>query len=221
MAFTPLTAQDIITKFELYTSDMTELSSAEELDLVNKIYKQILADMAWEFLKKEHTATVVAGATSVALPSDFSYVISNNQSSEVGNDEPYAKVVFVFTGSNPTSPQAYPVVNWDDRRAYRNLSGYCWVDMQSNTLKFSDPNGLPSGVTSVEFDYIYDPDDLALADSPVFPAKFHDMIFHGMVVDDNIIQLSDKARAYSAENQGRYLSILSSMRWWNSENRVD
>lgn len=45
-------ASEIIAKFELYVDDSTELSTQEELDLLNKVYQKVADDRPWEILKK-------------------------------------------------------------------------------------------------------------------------------------------------------------------------
>jgi len=47
--------------------------------------------------------------------------------------------------------------------------------------------------------------------SPIFPARFHDMLVFGMAVEDTIIQMSPKATSYAVENQTKYQQILDDM----------
>ena len=63
---------ELITKFELYVDDGTELSSQEELDLANKIYYSICNYRPWEWLKKTVTGTISSG--TITLPTDFAYM---------------------------------------------------------------------------------------------------------------------------------------------------
>ena len=67
-----------------------------------------------------------------------------------------------------------------------------------------------------EFDYIYTPDDLAIGDSPVFPIRYHEGIYHGMATDQFIIEQSEKAFSYRDENIGLYNDYLTDMNYWNS-----
>lgn len=199
-----MTAQEIIQKFELYTGDTTELSSAEELALLNKIYRKVLAEKDWEFLKKTYTGT--ASGTSIALPSDFSHFSDNNSSSYVSNDVQYPKVIFVGSNYIP-----YRVVNWSDRRQYRQTGNIAFADINSSTLNFTIPvNDI------IEFDYFHTPNELTLADTPVIPSRFQDVLYHGMVVDDMILQLFDKARSNAPENERMYKYWLDLMASWNS-----
>lgn len=199
-----MTAQDIIQKFELYTGDTTGLSSAEELSLLNKIYRKVLAEKDWEFLKKTHTAT--ASGTSIALPSDFSHFSDNYSSSNVSNSVQYPKVIFVGSNYNP-----YRVVNWSDRRQYRQTGNIAFADINSNMLNFTVAVN-----DTIEFDYFHTPNELTLSDTPVIPSRFQDVLYHGMVVDDMILQLFDKARSNAPENERMYKYWLDLMASWNS-----
>lgn len=202
------TAQELITKFELQVDDTTELSSSEELALLNKIYTDICSAMAWEFLKKAHTATTSTTVPYIDLPSGFQYITvnSNYTSSAYEANRP---VVFVGTSFTP-----YQVVSFSDRRQYRNQDGYCYVDIVNNRLYFTLQ---PTSAQSVEFDYAYLPEALTLTDSPVFPARFHDMIPYAMAVEDTIIQQSDKAKSYKSDNEKKYKDSMDDMAYWNSQ----
>lgn len=199
---------EIIEKFRLYVDDGTELSSAEELDLAEKVYQKICSNRPWEFLKETATGSIVSN--EITLPSDFSYFANNYQStdSNVAQDQVTSpKVIFVGTNLDP-----YRVVNFTDRRKYANQS-VCYIDPSDSKIKFlSTPTG-----TSYEFDYIKVPSSLTLGTSPIFPARFHDAIAYGMAVDDFAIQLFDKARSYAAENQVKYNGIIQDMAFWNAQ----
>lgn len=200
---------DIIRLFELYVDDTTELSSSEELALLNRVYKKILTDRDWEFLKKEKTGSI--SGTEITLPLDFSHLIENtnytDNSIAVGYNQ---RPVAVYIDDSP-----FMVVNWSDRRQYKNNSAYCYVDLVNNKIIFPISQ---SGTYS--FDYVYNPADLTLvvlSDTPIFPTKYHPMIAYGMAVDDMIIQMFPKAQSYAGENQSKYNSYLSDMQMYNSK----
>lgn len=194
--------------FQLQTDDTTELSSTEELAIANRVYRKILNDRPWEFLKKSDTGTIASDGT-IDLPSDFAYLVQNGNYT----DSSYiARRPVVFVGSNYS---AYNVVSWSDRRQYRNQDGYCYVDLVNSKLVFTSADTVAG--QSYEFDYIYNPDDLELATSPVFPARFHELIVYGMQVDDNIIQQSDKAKSYMAENNAKYNDLMKDLAYYNSK----
>ena len=144
-----MTGQQLIDKFELQVDDSTELSSVEELDLLNKVYQKVCSDLPWEFLKKEFSS-VTDGSTSLALPSDFSYFIEF--------DDEMKKIVWV-------GGTQYYVVKFSDRRQYTDQTNICYVDVNSNKLYF--PVAPTSGL-AVYADYISIPADLTLVTSPIF-----------------------------------------------------
>lgn len=198
---------DIIQKFELQLDDSTELSSSEELDLANKIYQKVCSYRPWEFLKKTATGTIASG--QISLPTDFAYVSTNAQSTEpsvADSTDTAPKVVYV--GSNLTP---YPIINFSDRRQYANKN-VCYIDPSDSKIKFIvDP-----GSTSYEFDYIKVPADLTLSTSPIFPARFHDIIVYGMAADDYVIQQSDLTKGLLQANQRQYDEVLRNMSYANA-----
>lgn len=196
---------ELITKFELQTDDSTELSSAEEYDLLNKIYRQVLAHRRWKFLRTTHTGTI--SGTDLALPSDFDE-LSDNFNFADGSD--YGFGAYVFVGANR---QPYKIIGINERNRYRNSTAHCYLDLKNDKIVFLNA---PSE-TSAEFDYIYVPDDITSTTSPVFPARFHDMLYHGMTVDDFIIQQSPKAKSYASENKTKYENWLRLMSIWDSK----
>ena len=48
-----MTAQEIIAAFELKVDDSTELSTSEELALLNRVYQLVCDERPWEILKKK------------------------------------------------------------------------------------------------------------------------------------------------------------------------
>ena len=189
----------IIQKFELFVGDETELSSAEELDLLQKIYNQVLESHEWEFLKKEASGTVSTSLDYLSAPADFASFIKNYDDKRV-----------VYIGSNY---EPYYVIPYNERRMYRNQSGFVYFDARQDRITFTKQ---PTVADSYEFDYIYVPSALDTTSSnPVFPVRFWDILYHGMCVDNDIIQMSEKARSYQRENQTRYDQLLSNMKYWN------
>lgn len=135
-----MTSEQIITGFELQVDDTTELSSTEELAVLNRIYRKILSDRAWEFLKKSHTTTTSSSVPYVSLPSDFQYLTQNNNYTQNGYE---ASGPVVFVGSTYTP---YRVVSWSDRRQYRDQEGYCYIDIVNSRLYFTKQ---PSSALSI------------------------------------------------------------------------
>lgn len=202
-----MTKSAIITKAQLYLDDSSELSDSEFEDLFDKIYQKVCDDRPWEFTKRSYAGTTTSAAT-LALPSNFGYLVANRNhtSSSYTADRP---VVFVRSTYDP-----FEVVSWSDRRQYRNHTNVCWIDIPNSVLEFATAPG--TGL-AVEYDYHAAMDALANAEEPVFPARFHDVIYHGMVEDDFIIQQSDKAKSYAGENRQQYDEYIRRMAYWNSQ----
>lgn len=201
-------ASAIIAKFELYVGDTTELSSADELDLLNKVYFRVADDKTLEIFKKNRTGTMTT-TTTIALPDDFSNLVENyNWTDNAFSTEIGQKPVVVWINNSPIY-----VVNWSDRRQYLNNANYCYLDIAANLIRF--PYAQPSSAT-YDFDYKYVPAALTANDSPVFPARFHDVLYHGMCVDDMVTQLFDKARSYADWNQAQYNDYLKRLALWNA-----
>lgn len=213
MAQPQKTASEIITAFELQVNDVTELSSSEELALLNRIYQRVCAQQPWEFLKKQASGTILTDAIGsyIAIPSDFAFFAPNHQYTENFTSLDGGMVPSViFTGSNYTPWQ---IVNFSDRRQYRNRSGYAYLDLANGKIYFC----LAPTDTTYEFDYIKVPPLLALSDYPLFPGQFHDMLTFGMASDNDILQLSPKATSYKLENETKYQQYFLDMQYYNAQ----
>jgi hypothetical protein len=204
-----MTGQEIINKFEFYIDDSSELSTVEELSLLNKMYYKVLNNRPWEFLKKEWSTTST-GANYIALPTDFAYFIDNGNYTDnsVATDS-NAAPKFVYVG-----PNKYRIINWGDRKQYEGSSGYAYISLINNLLYFTDT---PASGLAIKGDYIYNPADIAVGTSPIFPTRFHDIIVHYMVADGFIIQLFPKAKSYLKENLELGDALLTDMAWYNSQ----
>lgn len=215
MAQPSKTASQLITDFELQVNDVTELSSSEELALLNRLYQKICLDRPWEFLKVPASGSIFQDAAGyyITAPSDFAYFIENNSYTDnsIGtNNNAAPKVIFVISSSGAYQP--YQVINFSDRRQYLNRNGFAYYDAANNAIRFT---GVPNGST-YEFDYIKVPANLAVGDTPCFPGRFHDMLTFAMAVDNEILQLSPKATSYAPDNQAKYQSYFDDMVWWNA-----
>lgn len=204
-------ASDIIKSFELYVDDATELSSAEELALLQKVYNKVWMHKPWEFAKASATGTLSTTLPYITLPATFSHLIENNQATDnsVGIDNNSVPKV-IYVGSSYTPVQ---VVNWSDRRKYLNQNGYAYLDMVNGRLYFTSQ---PTTADSYEFDYMTIADTLNTGSTPAFPARFHDILYHGMAVDDEIILRWPKAASYAADNKAKFDGYLADMCLWNA-----
>jgi hypothetical protein len=201
-------ASEIIEKFEEYVDDTTELSTQEELALLNKVYVEICSDRPWEFLKIEASG-VMTTTTTITLPEYFEYLVENkNYTDNSYSTEMNAKPLAVWIGN-----KQFQVVNWSDRRQYENTNGICYVDIRNNRIVF--PVAQDAGAT-YSFDYKATPANLLIGGTPLFPDRFQHMIYHRMAAEDQIIQLFDKARSYADENRALAAGYFASMCSWNA-----
>ena len=200
-----MTALDIITKFEEYMDDTTELSSAEELDLLNKIYQRVSYLIPWESLKKVYTSSGAIGGTTDTLPPRFGYLIENDNYTANGE---YGTGPVIYVGEKLTP---FKVVSFSDRRNYRNQNNYAYLDVANNNLVFTKSPG-----DIIEYDYIEYPPDLTTGDTPWIPERFQHILYHGMCIDDFIIQQSEKARSYRNEHLANFNMYLTDMKSWNN-----
>lgn len=203
-----MTGSELITEFELYVDDTTELSSTEELALANKVYFKVLSNRPWRFLKKLFSGTLSNG--EVTLPSDFWYMPIIEGYDDTGE---YGMEKFVVTlNSSGNVSGRYKVINFEDQLQYINQK-VAYIDLAANKLVFpSAPTD-----TSIRFFYIYKPDALTTGTSPIFPSQYHYIIPHGMVPEDMSYQLFDKGRSYAREHQAKYEDYLSDLAWYDSQ----
>ena len=207
-----MTTTEIITLFELVVDDITELSTSEETALANRIYNRVCLSKVWEFLKTSATGTMSSDATSsyITIPSDFAFFVENNQYTDnsIGiNNNASPKVIFIGTAHTP-----YQIINFSDRRQYLNQRGYAYLDVANSKIRFT---ATPES-TTYEFDYAKVPTALTSGTSPLFPSRFHEMISYGMASENDVLQLSDKAKSYRQENEARFNSYLQDMKYWDS-----
>lgn len=208
-----MTTQEIINDiFHVYIDDSTELSVDQEVALADRIHKKICRQKPWEFLKKSASGTLSTSVDYVSLPSDFSFFIENNQytdNSRSIDNNASPKVVFIGSDFSP-----YQIINFSDRRQYRNQEGYCYLDLANSRLVFTKQ---PSQAKSYEFDYISVPTTLTSGSTPALPAQFHPMIGYAMAFDSFIIQLFPKAQSYASENKMKYEEDMADLSYYNSQ----
>lgn len=207
-----MTGQEILTRFHLYVGDQSELSTEDELALANKKYDEVLGNRPWEFLKTSASGSILSDGTVsyITLPYDFRYFIENNQktdNSESPQNNASPKVVFVGPNYIP-----YQIINFSDRRQFRNSSGYAYPDLANQRLVFT----MPPADTTYEFDYVAQWTPLELGTSPIFPVDFHPMIAQLMAVDSTIIELFDRAHSYAKENQAEANESMARLCHYNS-----
>lgn len=220
-----MTGTQIITTFERQVDDVTELSTAEELSLANRVYLRICRDRPWEFLKTPATGSIVLDSTTglyyITVPSDFSFFCENQNYTQnfIENQSGMAPIA-ILVGTNY---QPYLVVNFSDRRQYRNQSGYCYLDVANGKIWFTGSTA-PIALT-YEFDYIKVPTAILAGTSPAVPAAIAqpmaDAIVYGMATENDVLQLSDKAKSYLKENNAFYEKSMLDMQYYNAKLQVN
>lgn len=198
---TPLTGQQIIDRFELYTDDTTDLSSDEELILANDKLRLVYMEQPWEFLRRKK-AGVIESDGKITLSSDFDEFLENF-SDDAAYGEPVMKVVYVGSQKAP-----YLVVPMGQRNA-NSFSNVCWVDPSDGKINFAQSPGVGA---SYEYDYKTSPDDITVSTSPKLPAEYHPMIVFSMLIDEDIIKKSEKARSNMQDNAVQYQRYLKNLK---------
>lgn len=196
-----MTGQDIINKFEMHTDDTTELSSQEELELANAKLRFIYDLQAWEFLRKNKTGTVAAAG--IVVPTDFLHCMVN-YSEDMTSNLPDTAVVYL--GGNP-----YKLIPMGMRNS-SPITNVCWYNPSNRTIEFKEN----MAGQSYEFDYKYLPDDITVSTEPVLPTS-HYIVVYAMLIDDDVIQKTDKARSNIVENTNAYGQQLSNLKSYNSK----
>lgn len=188
-------ASDIIERFQLQVDDSSELSSAEELALLNEVYVDVCNDREWEWLKATATGSTSTSVPYIALPADFKQVVPNKDNRSV-----------VFVG---TDFQEYLIIPFSSRRDHRDQDGYCYIDSVNQRLYFTLQ---PTSVKAIEYDYIKRPTALIASTAPIVTTdQFGNLIAYGMAAKFNPIEQTDKSVSYQKENRVEYLRILSDL----------
>mgnify|MGYP000852484821 CR=1 FL=1 len=196
---TPLTGQQIIDRFELYTDDTTDLSSDEELILANDKLRIIYMEQPWEFLRRTKSGNIESDG-KISLPADFDEFMENF--SDDGY-EAVEKVVYVGGSKAP-----YRIVPMGQRMA-NSYNAVCWIDPSDGKINFSQN---PGAGASYEFDYKTSPDDLTVSTSPKLPPEYHPMVVFAMLIDEEIIKKSEKARSNMQDNAVLYQRYLKNLK---------
>lgn len=194
----------IIARFNLQVDDDSTLSSSEELALAQEVYDEVCKDRPWEWLKTQASGTTSTTVPYVALPADFVMVTPNKEGRSV-----------VFVG---TTYEEYEVISFSDRRNYRDVDGFVYVDIVNSRLYFTLQ---PTEAKAIEYDYIKKPAALTLSTAPVVTTdSFGTMIAYGMAKRFSPIEQSEKDKSYRNENAYEYERILSDLRIEDAHNKL-
>src|SRR6185295_16081123 len=129
----------------------------------------------------------------IALPADFKMIAPNSENESI-----------VFVG---TTFQPYKVIPLSNRRAYRNVDGYCYIDIVNFRLVFTLQ---PVLAQAVEYDYIIVPPRLTLSTSPLFTTK-NEIISYGMAAKFSPIEQTEKGLSYKDDNAALYQDKLNDL----------
>lgn len=202
-----MTGADIIKYFELWTDDQTELSTDEELFLANQKAKEIYNSNVWEFLRKSATGSFAGGEINLAtVAPDFKHLMQN-YSEDTSYPTPTETVVFVGGAPYRVIPMAM--------RTQMQGQNVCYVDLVANKIKFTQTT--IGG--NFEFDYQYQPAAFTAVTSPAFPpnAETGMIVVYAMLIDDDIIQKTEKGRTNIKENAAQYNRLMSDLKSYNAK----
>lgn len=188
--------------------DTSDLSTQECSDLYDKIYQRVCMNRPWEFLRATFSDVQSTTVPYIALPSDFGFLLPNYnyQDSSYASNGPVALVGSTY--------EPVQIISMSNRNQYRNNPRYAYIDILNSRIVFMNQ---PTAANAVQFDYASVPTNPELADEPVFPERFHDVIYHGMCIDSFIIQQSDKAKSYADENESYYNTYIKELAYWNAQ----
>jgi hypothetical protein len=188
--------------------DTSDLSSAEEIALFNRHYNKISRKKPWEGLKTSATGTLSTSVPYVSIAADFAFFLANGNYTSASE---YGAGPAVLVG---TDYRPYKIVNWSDRRQYRERTGFAYFDFANDRLQFTQQ---PVSAESYEYDYIKVPTALGASDEPWFPYDdFHAAIAHSMAEESFMIQQTEKGKSYAKEQAFKYQQILAEMEYWNA-----
>lgn len=207
-------------KLFLQVDDSSQLSTAEALDLINDIYSDVCDDRAWSWLQSTFSGSTSTSVPYVALPSDFNCLLPNVSNSigywygNLGVPRGYlqamytpgASVSVVFVG---TTYSPYRIIEFSERRNYRDADGFAYIDIPNARLVFTKQ---PTTAQAIEFDYKKIPAAILAATSPLFRTSFHSVLAYGAAARFDTLQLTDKSQSYQRENMMLYEKQLESMR---------
>ena len=198
-------SETIISNFNTYTDDMSELSSVQEYSLLNKKYREVLNWREWQFLRT--VASVTIASNEIALPSDFKILAEDF----TDGDHTYGEGVrFLFW----IGLIAYPIINMKDRRTHTT---YSYLDVAGQKIVLQDTNI----AGTAEFDYLKRAIDLVEGAEPIFDADFHEVLYHMMAIDHEVIDQSEKARSNKSANEAAIKTYKEDMTYQYSQFEED
>jgi hypothetical protein len=199
-----MTGQDIIDFYQTNTVDNTTEDSTDLLGLLNVGYQLLLADRDWHFLFTESTSnTIAANDKTYSLPTDLLKPI---------------RIVLVDPNTPSNYEELFPVP-YAQRFEYTGDSRRFYVDYKnSQFVLLANPTQSQVGKT-VHFEYLYKPEDLTLATSPVFLSTYHALVAYYMARHYWYKEQDLKSRSWNGEMMQEYAMMMDSMRQWDDSHQ--
>lgn len=196
------TAQDIIDEFDKLTDNMSELSTAQKLDLLNSKYQDVVNDRDWEWLRNTYEVTIENN--QIAVPSGFRNFAENNKT----------KYRFGFW----VGDSFYPIVNMQNRRTNTHMSYY---DPSNGVIVLAD--GLSLNGQTASFDGFVIPNELNDLDDTIntFRSVYWKIISYLMATEHYLVDHTEKGRSQRDEYKELAQNILESMQYEDDQLKED
>lgn len=199
---------ELLKQFTVQTDDQTELSTDEMLSLADNKVKEIYVDTVWEFLRKSATGTFSSGSIDLTtVAPDFLFAMPN-YSEDTVYMTPEVPVVYV-------SDRPYKIIPMGLRGQMKGRD-VCWVDSVQNKIVFDNT----SLAGTFSFDYQYIPSAITQSSTEILvntKGMYDTAVLYSMLIDDDIIQKTEKARSNVNENTARFQSIMSKLKSYNAK----
>jgi hypothetical protein len=192
-----MNGQEMISQFRLYTAFTTDMSDNEILALLNRKYRKLLTGDMWEFLRKTVSGTI-SSTNTITTPIDFDEIMPN-WCDDPSMVEPNRKTVMV----NNASP--YYVIPMGARNS--TYGQYCWLNPATNEIGFTGS----MGNAPYAIDYKHVPADITALTTSVIPSGYESVIIMDALIDEEVIQKSDRARSNAKENFNEYKMLKLSL----------
>lgn len=189
-------ASEIITLFYTLVSD-EELDTTAAYQLLNQADAVLRQKRPWEILKKRNTSlTRTSGedwTSSKALPSDF--------------HRPWKLKVGI--GQKPLKRIPYDML-----QEYKDIAGIYAIDYANNVYYITGP----TWTGTIYNHYLYKPDTLVEAGTPVFPADYHPIYAYTMAeIWMGGIDQDERSIAAVPQWQKQHKALWEAMTDWDAE----
>lgn len=193
-------AIDIISKFDTYTDDMSELTPGGKLDLLNNKWHWLQRQRKWQWTIRQAQVLIVNGV--ILLPGDFRGLLPNE------NENSFNYPHTFYVGNN-----FYPIYRSSQRNRYRDLP---YLDTVNKTIVVPAASGI-TGTASFDY-FAWMPnleEDTDLDD--YLDEQYQHILYYKMATEHSIIDQSEKARSYAPENNTLATEILEDMELEDAE----